>query len=366
VRVIKLERVPETNKVSPFLVYYLILSVQVGIGALGFQRVITKATGYDAWISIILSGFLIHFIIFIIYKILELGNGDFTSAHQFILGKKFGGFLSSIFSLYYIFAAAIILRTYIEVIQVWMFQDLKAFWFSALVLMLVIYILYGGFRTITGVSFFGTILPAYLIFTFLFTIPYSDIHNLFPIFGHSWFEILEGVFRMSLSVIGFETLLFYYPMIKEPNKSKKWAHYAVITSTSVYLFLALLSFTYFTENQIQSTIWATLTMWKVVHFPFVERFEYIGIANWALIVLPNICITLWCSSITLKRVYRLKQKYGIIIVSTACLAIIPFINSRSKIDMANDLLSKFGFFYVFVYIPLLLVLLLIVRKVKKL
>lgn len=361
-----MEQVPESKKVSPFLVYYLIISVQVGIGVLGFQRIIAKEAGYDAWISVILSGLLIHLIIFIIYKLLELGGGDFTSIHRMIFGRKLGGFLSSVFSLYYLIAAIVIIRTYIEVIQVWMFPDYKLFWSSVLIMGLIIYIIYGGFRTITGFSFLGTILPSYLVLTFLFTIPYSDFHNLLPIFNHSWKEIMGGVFQMGLTVIGFETLLFYYPMIKEPEKSKKYAHYAIITSTLFYLFITLLSFSYFSENQIQNTIWATLTMWKVVQLPFVERFEYIGIANWGLVVLPNICITLWCSAITLKRVYRLKLKKGSIAVCAICLFTVPFIDSRAKINLLNDLLSKVGFIYVFVYIPFLLVLLLIVRKVKKL
>ena len=52
--------VPESKKISPFLVFFLIHSMQSGVGILGFQRFIAKSAGYDAWMSIILSGLMIH------------------------------------------------------------------------------------------------------------------------------------------------------------------------------------------------------------------------------------------------------------------------------------------------------------------
>ena len=174
-----------------------------------------------------------------IYKIAETANGDIVSAHTFVFGKKMGKLLSLPFVLYFLLICVSVLRTFIEVVQVWMFQDMSTFWYSLAFCSLAIYIIFGGFRTVTGVAFFGVVLPAYLIFTFFFTIPYADLRNLIPIFDHSIRDLVMASYQMSLTYLGYEILLFIYPFIKEPQKSKKWAHLGVLFTTFLYTFLLL-------------------------------------------------------------------------------------------------------------------------------
>ncbi|WML58130.1 GerAB/ArcD/ProY family transporter [Neobacillus sp. PS2-9] len=357
--------VPEKAKVSPFLVFFLVHSMQVGIGVLGFQRIIALTAGYDAWMSVIFAGLSIHIIIWMMYKILETVDGDIVTAHSFVFGKKIGKLLSLPFVLYFLMIALTLLRTFIEVVQVWMFQDMSTFWYSFAFCGLAIYIVFGGFRTVTGVAFFGVVLPAYLVLTFFFTIPYADVQNLLPIFDHSVKDLAMASYQMSLTFLGYEVLLFFYPFIKDPQKSKKWAHIGVLYTTFLYTLLTIVTFTYFSEGQLQKNIWATLTVWKVVEMPFVERFEYIGIANWNIIILPNFCIALWCGSRIIKRVTHVKQKYGVLFLALMTLTLINFFKTREQINTLIDYTGKIAFFLNYGYIPLLFFLVLIVKKVKK-
>ncbi|PLS10347.1 GerAB/ArcD/ProY family transporter [Neobacillus cucumis] len=357
--------VPEKAKISPFLVFFLVHTMQIGIGVLGFQRIIAMTAGYDAWISVLFAGLSIHLILWMMYRILETVNGDVITAHTYIFGNKIGKLLSLPFILYFILVALTTLRTFIEVIQVWMFQDMSTFWYSLAFCGLAIYIIFGGFRTVTGVAFFGVVLPAYLIFTFFFTVPYADLRNLLPVFDHSIKDLIMAAYHTSLTYLGYEILLFFYPYIKDPQKSKKWAHWGVFYTTFLYTSITIITFAYFSEGQLQKSIWATLTMWKVVEMPFVERFEYIGIANWNILILPNFCIALWCGSRILKRVTKIKQKYGVLLLSMIVLVTINFFKTRGQINTLIDYTGKIAFFLNYVYIPLLFFLVLIVKKVKK-
>lgn len=357
--------VPEKAKISPFLVFFLVHTMQFGIGVLGYQRIIAQTAGYDAWISVVIAGLSVHIILWMIYKIAETANGDIVSAHTFVFGKKMGKLLSLPFVLYFLLICVSVLRTFIEVVQVWMFQDMSTFWYSLAFCSLAIYIIFGGFRTVTGVAFFGVVLPAYLIFTFFFTIPYADLRNLIPIFDHSIRDLVMASYQMSLTYLGYEILLFIYPFIKEPQKSKKWAHLGVLFTTFLYTFLTIVTFAYFSEGQLQKNVWATLTMWKIVEMPFVERFEYIGIANWNIIILPNFCIALWCASRIVKRVTNMKQKYGVLILAMVVLITINFLKTRQQIHTLTDYTGKIAFLINYGYIPLLFFLILIVKKVKK-
>lgn len=359
------QSIPENAKISPFLVFFLVHTMQVGIGILGFQRIIAMTAGYDAWISVLFAGLTVHIIIWMMYKIAETANGDIVSAHSFIFGQKIGKWVSLPFALYLCMIAIAILRGFIEVIQVWMFQDFSTFWFSVAFLGAAIYIVFGGFRTVTGVAFFGVTLPAYLILTFFFTFPYADFKNLLPIFDHSVKDLALASYHMSFTYLGYEILLYFYPFIKDPAKSKKWAHLGVLYTTFLYTILTVTTFAYFSERQLQKNVWATLTMWKIVQMPFVERFEYIGIANWNLIILPNICIALWCASRILKRVTKIKQKNGLLILSLFCLITISFFQTRTQINTLISNVGKISFFVNYGYIPLLFFLILIMKKVKK-
>ncbi|MCM2534939.1 spore germination protein [Neobacillus pocheonensis] len=357
--------VSEKAKISPFLVFFIIHQMQFGVGVLGFQRVIAQSAGYDAWIAVLIAGLSIHVILWLIYKIVETANGDIMTAHTFVFGKKMGKLMSIPFVVYFTIIIVTTLRTYIEVIQVWMFPDMSTFWYSLAFCGLAIYIVFGGFRTVTGMAFFGTVLPAYLIFTFLFTLPYADFKNLLPIFDHSIMDLVMATYQMSITYLGYEVLLFVYPFIKEPQKSKKWVHFGVLFTSFQYVFLCIVTFAYFSEEQLQRYIWPTLTMWKIVEMPFVERFEYVGIANWTLVVLPSVCISLWCAGRIVKKVTNLKQKYGVLMISIVVLITINFFKTRQQISTLVDYTGKIAFFIDYGYIPLLFFLILIVKKVRK-
>lgn len=357
--------IPESKKIAPFLIFFVLHKMQIGIGVLGFQNIITKSAGYDAWISIILMGIGIHIVIWMMYKMLKIADGDFIAIHTLIFGRKISKIIGFLFILYFCIFAVTILRTYIEIVQVWMFPELNTFWFALVFFILATYINYGGFRTVTGLAFFGTVLPMYILIFFLFTIPFADFTNLLPVFNHSVKEVLIGSKDLTLTVLGFEVLLFIYPFIQNPEKSKKWAHFGILFTILSYLYLAILTFAYFPEAQLEKNIWPTLTMWKIIEMPFVERFEYIGIANWCIIILPNISIAIWCASRLTKQIFSIKQRNSVPILAMICLVGTSLLLTRNHVNVLNNWVADIGFYFNFVYIPLLFFATLIVKKVKK-
>ena len=356
--------VPDSKKISPFLVFFLIHTMQSGVGILGFQRFIAKTAGYDAWMSIILSGLFVHILLWMMFKMLKIADGDMTSIHTFVLGKKIGKIFSSFFILYFCLFTVTILRSYIEVVQVWMFPELRTFWFALAFHILVIYIVFGGFRTVAGIAFFSIILPFYIAVLFVIIIPYADFTNLLPIFDHSVKELLLASRDMSFTLLGFETLLFFYPFIQNPERSKKWAHFGALYTTMLCIYLAILAFGFFPEAQLQKNIWPTLAMWKIIKLPFVERFEYIGVSNWGLVILPNICICLWCASRLAKQLFSIRQKTSVPAIAILCLIATSLISTRGQINILTDYTGKVGFYFNFIYVPLLFAGTLIAKKVR--
>ncbi|MCA1065029.1 GerAB/ArcD/ProY family transporter [Rossellomorea sp. AcN35-11] len=359
-----MQPIPDRRKVSPYLVFFLVHSIQVGGGVLGFQRIISMNAGYDGWISVILAGLFTHVIMVIMYLILVNSEGDLVSAHTIAFGKWIGKIFSFVFVLYFSLLTITILRTYIEVLQVWMYPRLSTFMFALFFLLLVYYIVKGGVRTIAGTAFFGTVLPSYLLLTFAFTFEYADFGNILPVFDHSVKDILLSTKNMSLTYLGYESILILYPFIKDAKKSQKYAHWGLFATTTIYTIIAIISFAFFSMKQLEKTVWATLSMWKIVEMPFVERFEYIGIANWCLVILPNACITVWCASRILKRITPMQHRHTLVIISILCLSVLSLFTDRKLVNTLNDYSGQIGFYITYVYVPILLLLVMFMKKVR--
>ncbi|MED1203302.1 GerAB/ArcD/ProY family transporter [Heyndrickxia acidicola] len=355
--------IPDSRKISPFLVFFL-MGNQVGIGAMGFQRIIARIAGYDGWISVILAGLSTNLVVWFMYRLMEKSSGDLNDTHFSLMGKWIGGFFSFIWFAYFMSISITLLRSYIEVVEVWMFPDFSTFWFGTAFLLLCIYIIFGGFRTIAGVSFFAFVLPFYIIFIFGLALQFHDFRHFLPLFDHSGKEILLASQDMSLTYLGYESVLFFYPFIKNPERSKKWIHLGIGFTTLLYTYVTFVSFAFFTQEQLIKEIWPTLSVFKIIDLPVVERFEYIGIANWCLIILPNVCTYIWCASRILKRTVKLNQRIGVVLICMVCLFCLPFLKTRLQIDSLLQTLSEFGFLLNYIYVPLLCITVILVKKVK--
>ncbi|CDQ18403.1 spore germination protein (amino acid permease) [Halobacillus karajensis] len=357
-------QIPEKYLVTPAYVFFLVNSMQVGVGILGFEKYLVEKAGFDAWVSILIAGGILHVVLWMIYRLLQKGGGDIVHIHKLVFGKYIGGFLSLLFCAYFTLLAFTVLITFIEVIKVWVFPGLQSWIFGFVLLLLVYYLVSGGFRVITGVCLISVLIGLPILLLKFFPVQAGHTMTIYPVLSHDITEILSASKQSVLSFLGLEFLLIYYPFIKNPKKSKKWAHFAVFYTTMIYLISLLVTFVYYSEEQLKQVVWGTISAWKIVEFPFIERFEFVGIAMWLYVVLPNICLGLWGATRIPKRVFNIKQKYLVIIFCIGFYIPLGFIEGRPVIDAINTFSGQAGF-YIILYIPVLLALKIISDKVRK-
>jgi spore germination protein (amino acid permease) len=353
----------ENLLISPFLVFYIIHSLQLGIGVLDL-RDISKPAGHDAWISIIVSGISIHVLLWLLYRVLNKGKGDLIDIHRDLFGKWIGGFLSFLFILYLLNLGFTILRVYIEIIQLWVFPQLSPWFFSLIFLLVIVYFVNNGFRVVTGICFLSTLYTLPILLTFLFPLEFAHYSNLLPIMDHGLIEVIDSARRATLSMSGFELLLIFYPFIKQPERSEKWAHLAIIYTTCIYVFVVIITFIYYNQDQLQHTIWGTVMMWKIIELPAFERFEHLGIAAWLFVVLPNICIMLWGVNRGLIKLFSFNKKMiltALIILLTTASGIIE---NRTSIELIRKFTGEITFYFIYGYIPFLFLIQLIMTKLR--
>ncbi|MDQ0219892.1 spore gernimation protein [Peribacillus cavernae] len=345
--------IKEQFLVAPFLVFFLVHSTQLGVGVLSFQRDIAEFAGQDSWITVIVSGIIVHVLIWMIYTILNKEKSSLIVIHQNVFGKWLGGLINILFILHFLVISIVVLRTFIEVVQVWMFPSLRTLPLALVYLCSVYYVVSSGFRTVTGVCFIGVIFSLFLIVTFLAPWEFSTLRNLLPVYDHSFKEMANSIKEMTFPFIGFEFLLMYYPFIQKPKTSQKWAHYGNLATMAIYLILMLTALVYFEQEHLLRTSWPTLTMWKIINFSFLERFELIGIAFGAVVVFPKMCLVLWAASRATKELFKVRQIKILVFLLSICLIGSCILKDRDSIDLLQKFVSMVGFYLSIVYIPIL-------------
>ncbi|MGX5633764.1 GerAB/ArcD/ProY family transporter [Bacillus thuringiensis] len=351
--------------VSLFFTFFLTHTMQLGVGALSFQREIAAHAGHDAWMVVIFTGVMVHIWIWMIYTVMNKEKQSIIHIHHKVWGTWLGGIMSFIFSLIIFSYSLVYLEAILEIIRVWIFPSLNKWTLVAVYLMIVYSIVVSGFRTVVGISVFSVLFPLFLWLTFLNPLEVANYRNLLPIGDHSIKELLLSMKTMSFGFLGFELLLFYYPFLQNPEKSQKWAHLGNLYTTCIYLILILVTTVYFSPVHLSHTVWPTLSMWQIVRFPFIERFEVIGITIWVIILLPNICLSCWAASRGLKELFRIRQKSMLPWLLSILFLMICFISGRYAIESLSRIISNISFYIIVVYIPLFFVVYHIRNRMEK-
>ncbi len=337
--------------------YYLLVLIhvnQVGIGFLGFQRIIFKEAGHDAWMSILIASVFTIITTWIMVITLQgYSSADLYGIHYEVFGKWLGMILSSVYILYLTIATVVVLRNYVEMIQSWIFPTVGNWLLSSVILFLLIYCLLGGFRVVVGFCFLAYLFTVWLVFLLYYPFQMANWDNIFPILEATPKALLMGAKEMTITIIGFEILYFLYPYLSEKKKVARFAFLGIILTTLVYLLVMLCTILIMAEADILRTIWASLSLLKLIQMPFLERFEILGVSMTLWIILPNMMLFLWAASRGMKRVFGWKQKHAVYVLSLVVFCITLLLKSRLHINMLNDWLSTYSFYLIYIY-PLIL------------
>jgi len=351
----------ESNMLPTYLVWVLICSNQIGVGILGFQRVVAEKAGHDAWISVIVAGIMAHLTMWIMIKTLKrYPSADLYGIHIDVLGKWLGRLVSLLFILYCVATATIILRNYIEVIQTWMFPEISTSLFAGVFLFLALYTILGGIRVIAGYTFLTVIVVIWLLLDLYYPLQMAQWNHLQPVLEADFSKIWSGAMAMSLTIIGFEIIYILYPYIKNKKSVGASAQIGILLTNIIYLVLMVVALVFFSEGQLAKTIWATLNLKKMVYLPFLERFEFVAISLWLFVIMPNIMLYSWAAIRGLKRNFNWSQRKFSYIVIVLIFFSSLFLITRQQIDTLNDIIGKVGLIGSFTY-PFILYLLVVIK-----
>ncbi|MEC1521378.1 GerAB/ArcD/ProY family transporter [Neobacillus niacini] len=348
--------------INAFMLFFIIHSVQVGVGLAGLPRVVYLVAKHDAWISVFLAGMITSIVlIFMVQMLKQYDSADLYGIHVDVFGKWAGQSLNFIYMIYMTSTFFIILMNYIEIVQVWIFPTLPTWQLSLVLILIVIYAVYGGIRVIVGVAFFSVIGTVWLVIVLFVPLQFGDFTHLLPILNVNAKQLVMGAQSTTLSMLGFEIIMFVYPFVKEKHKSMLFVQIGNLFTTIIFTLATLISIVFFASNSLEKTIWPVLSMFKIVRLPNLERFEFIAVSFWMLIILPNMCFYLWAASKGFSRILGKRQKSGVWIIAIVTFAATFLIKSRYQMNTITDVVAKLGFYFAFCY-PVLLAMIVFIKK----
>ncbi|MCH6267343.1 MULTISPECIES: GerAB/ArcD/ProY family transporter [Neobacillus] len=359
-------RAKENKMVSPYFLFFLIHSSQTGITVLKYQSKIIKGAGQDAWISVLLIGLSMHLVfLMMIYILKHASEKDIISFHTDTFGKFMGGMLNMMMVCYFLLAGLLVMHSYIDILQIWVFEGINAWEFSLLLCIITYYLIAGGFRVISGIAFWGVIIPSGLLLSAFYLLSYSEYSYLMPFFNHGIKDYILSAKESGPLFFGFETMLVYFPFIKNSEKSRKWGHFALLYTTILYLVITITTFSFFTQGKLKLLTWPTLTMIKIISFPFLERFEFIFLFTWLLVIIPPICLYLWASIRAIKLTFiNIKPTWALFFFLLCYFLYDSILVDMYFTQVLTKLFSYSGFIFLFGYIPLLFIIAFIKTKIK--
>ncbi|WP_181349320.1 GerAB/ArcD/ProY family transporter [Thalassobacillus sp. CUG 92003] len=337
-------------QIQAFYLFFIVHTMQVGAGLMGVPRIIFLEAKQNAWISILISGLFIHIVIWVmIVTLRQFENMDLIDIQKEVFGVWISRLLGTIYVVYLTIVLLSILKNYIEVVQVFIFPDLPVYIPSLLLIILVVYANLGGFRVVAGVSFVFFIGTFWLTFMLFKPITLMDWNHFTPIDSVGALEILKGAYKTTYSLLGLEILYFAYPYIRNKKDIALPVHGGVFLAVLLTLYVTVVSIGYFSPTQLEQTVWASLAMFKIVQFSIIERFDFIGVSMWMMVILPNLIAFTWLIITAIKKMYHIPKKSSLYVLGIVLFILSISIKYRMNIDIITDLAARVGFWLVFVY-----------------
>lgn len=359
-------QIPKGEQFRSFYMFFIIASMQLGVGLIGIPRIVFMEAGHDAWISILIAYLYIALLLFVMLYILrQYENTDILGVQADLFGSFISKVLGTVYILYFIFYILSTLVTYIEIIKVFVLPDSNAFVLGCMLLIIAIYTVFGGLKAVVGVTFLFFMFSSWLFVLLIQPIRQMDFLNFLPVMDKDIMDILRGTIAASYTFTGFEILFFIYPFVANKKKIGK----PVFLGLSYFTFLVLLSTNiaigFLSPAQLERRIWVVLNLFKIQTSPIIERLDYVVIAEWMMVAMPKVILLMWCISYIAKRIYNLSNEISVYTSASILLILIPFFNEHFIIQRLIDNVSRVSYGIVYIYPFLLLPLVLLKKKIRK-
>ncbi|QUW23125.1 GerAB/ArcD/ProY family transporter [Sporosarcina sp. Marseille-Q4063] len=274
-------------------VVFLVQNVIIGTAVLSLPHRLSSM-GYSLWWMPLLFGVVANLLLIpIIWLGQKYRNDTLFAIHEKLFGKWVGKTINAILLVYFIIVLAAVFSSYIQLIQVVALVDRKITAPLIFLLLMTIYIVSGGIKSIARFCMMSFFITLGLLYFLKWSIVDGDIRHMLPFFNFTFNEFFTASKKGLMAIGGFELISFYFPYIINQKKAFKHASLGLWLSIAFALAFTFVSVMFFSEWQIENVLYPVLNLFKEVELSYLERIDVLGITMWVFLILSTTAAYFW-------------------------------------------------------------------------
>ncbi|MBG9517046.1 spore gernimation protein KC [Bacillus thuringiensis] len=349
--------------------FYLMLLFQLGSIGVNFGGHIGK----DAWISLILGtieGMGLFILYYLLYK--QHPSLTYTQILQHTLGKWIGTILSLLYSSYFIYIGARVVRDFTEILNLHILYQTPAWFISIFFLITVSYAGYKGLHTTSRVGMI--LLKMFLVLWLLFLIGVFLSHlfhlsNLQPLTPQNWRPIFKNILPLTIPYGGMITFLMLFVYTSQKDKIFKNGIWSIFISGFFLVATTILNIGILGGSIAQELSFPLLTSSSLIKIDaFIQRLEPIAIILLIIGVFFKVYIFHYTACLSISQVFKWKEIHIIPTISIlmACISVFGAENNITHFYIGFHILPYYVHVPMQIIIPLIVLCIPLIYKRKSL
>lgn len=276
--------IQKNDFLTPNQVTYLLLSYVIGTGFLKLPNTLVKIAKQDAWISVIIALiYPIYVVLLSSYIIKKHPKENILCLNKKYFGNMLGSILNFIFMTEFLLITAAIISDFIFLARTYVVPFLTPLKIIIITITLAAYTASMGLKVLgkTSELIIYIFIPVMLLS--ITALKYGNIINLQPVFHSGLRNVLEGAKTTAYSYFGWESLLLFYPYVKDIKSIKKSALKAVAICGLTYVWTVFITIFYLGVNIVPKNYWSFTMVFESITIPIINNFRYVFMFVWFLI-----------------------------------------------------------------------------------
>ncbi|WP_079529197.1 GerAB/ArcD/ProY family transporter [Halobacillus hunanensis] len=300
--------------------FFIIVQTEIGVGVLSMPYDLHGIAKQDGWISLLITAFSLLIILFLLWMLAKRHPSlNFFQILERVFSKWPGKFIIVAYIIYFTSVSVLIVLLFGRMLSLWVLPSTPFWVLSILMVSVCLYLTASGLKIIARLYTSLSLFLFILIFLMVFCFSELEILYILPVAQSGWINIVKGANEGLLSYFGFIVTLVIYTYVegkpKDKFKTVFWAHCFV---TCFYLFVVLVSFTFFSTKEIALVQEPVLYMLKSFQFPIIARIDLFFLSIWVVSVATSFATYLFMTGMGLQTVF---QKQSSILVTLAAISI---------------------------------------------
>lgn len=350
------------EKLSQFHVTILIFSIQTGVVLFSIARILAEYFGSNGWVALLpislYSAMNIGLIAIVYY--LAKGESVFTILEQslpkYILYPLYMITLS-IFTM----VGCLVIKQYCFIFHMSAFPNTNPMILKLMLDLLIFYFIVQGIYNISkAITIFFWFNIWMVLFLFNFFEDFRWIRLTPFLFKDGSFS-MEGFLGVYGAYAGIIACLFLFPHVNKRTKFIKSIFIGHIGSTILYLFVCIISFGFFNYAQLKSLEFPLMNVLAFIQFPFVQSSQNLFFSFFLSSAVVSGGMYFWSAKEICKRIFPLNEQWISFIIIVISYLLAFYLDSYNKLQewISYSVILEFS---ISLFLPLLLIIILIVRK----